>query len=426
MAKSYRAGNANERKKNGTWILVDKPADQHIIGVKWIYKIKLNADGTVNKFKAKLVVKGYSQIYGIDYCETFAPVARHDTIRLLSALIAREGWKILYLDVRSAFLNGYLCEDIYIQQLEGFIKPEGFVRSPNEPTVYLYKSAETAVVIISLYIDDLLITGLDDTTVTECKSKLMAEFEMTDLGEMHYFLGMQFIQHSTFICIHQGKYAIELLKRFYMKNSKAVETPLAANCKLSKDDGALEVATSNYKSIIESLLYLTASRPDLMSPASLLSNDWARSLNDSRSTEGYCFSFGTVIFSWNSKKQEMVAQSSAAVAANQAMWIKKILGDLGFEQKIGTPLMIDNKSAISIAKNPVHHGRTKHVKVKFHFIRDAVKDDEIVVIHCGTNDQVADVFTKFLTLRALLGVCKRNTKENSGLSSLYFFQNYIV
>ncbi|EOY27180.1 Cysteine-rich RLK (RECEPTOR-like protein kinase) 8 [Theobroma cacao] len=369
-------------EKNGTWILVDKPVDQHIIGVKWIYKTKLNADGIVNKFKARLVVKGYSQIYGIDYCETFAPIARHDTIRLLSALAAREGWKILHLYVKSTFLNGYVSEDIYIQKPEGFIKPgterkvyklvkalyglkqaprawydrfdpfliaEGFVRSLNEHTLYVYKSAKTVVVIISLYVYDLLIIGLDDTAVTECKSKLIAEFEMTDLGEMHYSLGMQFIQHSEFICIHQGKYATELLKRFHMENSKAVETPLAANCKLRMMELLrlqllnTEIHFSTAKRVLRyvkgTVNYgLKFEKKDSGNMIGYCDSDWARSLDDARSARGYCFSFGSAIFSWNSKKQEVVAQFSteskyilAATIANQAIWIRKILGDLGFE-----------------------------------------------------------------------------------------------
>ena len=109
--------------KNGTWELVDRPKNQKIIGVKWVFRIKYNSDGSVNKLKARLVVKGYSQEYGVDFSNTFAPVARHDTIRLLVALAAKMGWKIHYLDVKSTFLNGVLEEDIYVEQPEGFQVP---------------------------------------------------------------------------------------------------------------------------------------------------------------------------------------------------------------------------------------------------------------------------------------------------------------
>ncbi|EOY10777.1 Cysteine-rich RLK (RECEPTOR-like protein kinase) 8 [Theobroma cacao] len=106
--------------KNGTWTLVDKPVEKNVIGVKWIYRTKLNSDGSINKYKAKPVVKGYAQVYEADYMETYAPIARHNTIRMLVALVAREEWKLFHLDVKLAFLNGYLTEDIYVDQLEGY------------------------------------------------------------------------------------------------------------------------------------------------------------------------------------------------------------------------------------------------------------------------------------------------------------------
>ncbi|EOY04259.1 Cysteine-rich RLK (RECEPTOR-like protein kinase) 8 isoform 4 [Theobroma cacao] len=153
-------------------------------------------------------------------------------------------------------------------------------------------------------------------------------------------------------------------------------------------------------------------------------NDWAEDTDDSKSTRGYCFSFGSGIFSWNSKKQEVVAQSSAeveyiaaAAATNHAIWLRKVLQDLGFEQVKGTILFIDNKSAISIAQNPVQYGRTKHIKVKYHAIRDAIKYEKIEVKHCGTDIQLADIFTKslgkdkFMFLRSELRICSLNTKE---------------
>ena len=107
-------------EKNDTWELVDRPQHRKVIGVKWVYRTKLNADGSVNKYKARLVVKGYSQVFGVDFSETFAPVARLDTIRMLLALTAQKGWKTYQLDVKSAFLNGYLQEEIYVEQPKGF------------------------------------------------------------------------------------------------------------------------------------------------------------------------------------------------------------------------------------------------------------------------------------------------------------------
>jgi hypothetical protein len=122
-------------KKNKTWELVDRPKDRKIIGVKWVFRTKLNADGSINKHKARLVVKGYAQVFGVDYSDTFAPVARLDTIRLVLAIAAQNRWNVFQLDVKSAFLNGILQEEIYVEQ------PEGFMEQGEEEKVYLLKKA---------------------------------------------------------------------------------------------------------------------------------------------------------------------------------------------------------------------------------------------------------------------------------------------
>ncbi|RVX04494.1 Retrovirus-related Pol polyprotein from transposon RE1 [Vitis vinifera] len=422
-------------KKNGTWELVDRPKNQKIIGVKWVFRIKYNSDGSVNKLKARLVVKGYSQEYGVDFSNTFAPVARHDTIRLLVALATKMGWKIHHLDVKSAFLNGVLEEDIYVEQ------PEGFQVSGCEDKVYklhkaLYglKQAPRA--------DDLLVTGCNSKILKQFMVQMESEFEMFNLGEMKYFLGMEIHQCEAGIFISQQKYALKVLKKFHMERSKFVATPLVVNEKLSKNEVNIKADASIYRSLIGSLLYLSATRPDLMFSASLLSrfmnspskihfgvakrvlSDWAGSLDDSKSTSGYAFSFGSGVFSWNSKKQEVVAQSSAeaeyisvAAATNQAIWLRKLLTDLGQNQADATVIWVDNKSAIAIAKNPVQHGRTKHINVKFHAIREAEKNGEVNLVHCCSENQIADILTKALSkakfeeLRSRLGVSKKILKE---------------
>ncbi|PKI70590.1 hypothetical protein CRG98_009095 [Punica granatum] len=257
-------------EKNDTWELVDRPQDRKVIGVKWVYRTKLNPDGSVNKNKARLVVKGYAQVWGVDYSETFAPVARLDTIRLLLAIAAQMEWIVFQLDVKSAFLNGSLEEEIFVEQLEGFslknhedkvyvlkkalyglkqaprawysrmddyLQSLGFKRSLSEFTLYT-KKAKEGVVIVSLYVDDLLVTGSDKNQVELLKKDLMKVFEMTDLGKMAYFLGMEIQQTEKGIFVCQKKYLKEILKRFGMEECKSIGTPMNLKEKLQKNDGA--------------------------------------------------------------------------------------------------------------------------------------------------------------------------------------------
>ncbi|KAJ4719034.1 Retrovirus-related Pol polyprotein from transposon TNT 1-94 [Melia azedarach] len=338
--------------------------------------------------KARLVVKGYAQQQGIDYGDTFAPVARLDTIKLLIALAAQNRWKIFHLDIKSAFLNGYLKEEIFIEQPEGFkvngeedkvyklnkalyglkqaprawysridefLCASGFRRSCNDATLYIKTSASADTLIISMYVDDLLIIGSRIDDVNDFKQQLYQKFEMTDLGEMKFFLGLQVHQTAEGIFVSQQAYVINMLKKFRMQHCKPTSTPLIVNQKLTKFDGDTKADAFRYRSLVGSLLYLSATRPDIMFATSLLSrfmqnpsqvhfgagrrvlrylkgthdfgiwfkpeaelnlfgyvdSDWAGCIDDGKSTSGYAFSVGSGMFSWCSKKQDVVAQSTA-------------------------------------------------------------------------------------------------------------------
>ncbi|KAB2617076.1 retrovirus-related Pol polyprotein from transposon TNT 1-94 [Pyrus ussuriensis x Pyrus communis] len=302
-----------DAKQNGTWKLVDRPTEKPVIGVKWVYKTKLNLDGSVLKNKARLVAKGYAQKPGLDYNETYAPVTRLDTIRTLIALAAQKSWKLYQLDVKLAFLNGVLQEEC------------GFKKSLSEPTLYIKARGED-ILIVSIYVDDIVYTA------------------------------------------------------------KTVTTPLVATEKLSKDDGSGYASDEMYRSIVGSLLYLTATRPDIIYIKGTLDygleyvkgrkacligfcdSDWGGSLEDRKSTSGYAFSFGSGVFSWASVKQNCVALSnaeaeyiSASEATTQAIWLRFVWEDFGELQTVATPLHCDNTSAIAITKNFVFHQKTKHI-----------------------------------------------------------------
>jgi transposase InsO family protein len=487
-------------EKNNTWELVERPSEKDVIGVKWVYKVKHNSDGSFKRNKARLVVKGYAQQPGIDYDETFAPVARLDTIRALIALAAQKGWLLYQLDVKSAFLNGELKEEVYVEQPQGFIikgeedkvyklrkalyglkqaprawysqidgyfQRHGFLKSKSEPTLYVKHQGNTDILIIALYVDDLVFTGNNAKMIEEFKVEMMKRYEMSDLGLLHHFLGMEVYQDENGVFISQMKYAEKVLKKFRMFGCKCVETPLACNEKLMKDDGEKKIDETLYRSLIGNLLYLTATRPDIMFAASLLSrfmstpshkhfgvgkrvlryimgtlnfgirfeknlevklrgfcdSDWGGCVDDMKSTSGYAFSLGSGVFSWLSKKQQSVAQSSAeaeymsaSIATSQAIWLRRILEDIGEKQGEATPLFCDNKSAIAMAKNPCFHSRTRHIAIKYHFIRDAIEDGEVELNYCKSEEQVADIFTKalptskFQQLRAALGVQEKHIK----------------
>ena len=291
-------------EKNKTWKLVNLPKDKEVIGLKWIYKTKFKEDGSIQKHKARLVAKGYSQQPGIDFNETFAPVARIQTIRTILALAAQLELDVFQLDVKSAFLNGELEEEVYVKQpqgyevkgkedkvyrlqkalyglkqaprawnskIDGYFCQNGFYRSPNEPSLYVKKEGMNDLLVVCLYVDDLIYMGTSMKMVEVFKRKMMENFEMTDLGLMKYFLGIQVKQSKGKIFISQEKYIEDLLKRFQMNECKPVSTPMALNEKLQQTDGAAKVDAKYFRSLVGSLIYLSNTRPDIVHSVSLIS-----------------------------------------------------------------------------------------------------------------------------------------------------------
>ncbi|KAL4032606.1 hypothetical protein IC575_005686 [Cucumis melo] len=439
---------------------------------------------------------GVDPEYGVDYEEIFAPVTRIETIRLILSLAAQNGWKVYQIDVKSAFLNGHLKEEIFVAQplgyvqrgeeekvyklkkalyglkqaprawysrIDSFFLKTGFQRCPYEHALYVKEDKYGKFLIVSLYVDDLLFTGNDKFLCDDFKNSMKKEFEMSDMGLIHYFLRIEVNQNEGEIVISQQKYAHDLLKKFRMENASPCNTPMDANLKLCKDDIGEAGDPSLYRSLVGSLMYLTATRPDILFAVSMLSrfmtnpkrshweagkrvlryilgtinfgiyykkvsesvlfgfcdSDWGGNVDDHKSTSGYVFSMGSGVFSWTSKKQSVVALStteaeyiSLAAAGCQALWLRWMLKELKCTEKCETVLFCDNGSAIALSKNPVFHGRSKHIRIKCHFIRDLVKDGEVIVKYCKTQDQVADIFTKalkfdlFVKFRGKLGVAQ--------------------
>ncbi|KAH9664737.1 Integrase catalytic domain-containing protein [Citrus sinensis] len=417
--------------KNKTWEMVNLPNGKETIGLKWIFKIKYNEDGSVQKYKAWLVAKGYSQLRGVDFTETFAPVARMETIRTVLALAAQIELNVFQLDVKSAFLNGEIEEEVYVEQPKG------------------YEVKGTDFLIVCLYVDDLIYCGTNLKMVEEFKKSMLDEFEMTDLGLMKYFLGIQVKQARGKIFFCQEKYVEDLLKKFHVFKCKPAPTPMGLNEKLKHDEKEEKADARIYRSLVGSLIYLTNSRPDILHSVSVLSrfmndprkshyiaanrilrylqgtkkqgimyekedncklvgftdSDWAGSLDDRKSTAGYLFCLGTNVISWSSRKQKSVTLSSAEAkyiaateSACEAVWLRRILKDLQFNQDAAITIYCDNMSAIALTKNPVFHAKSKHIELCYHYIRDLVSKGEVNMEFISTNEQPADFLTKAIII----------------------------
>ncbi|KAA3463001.1 Integrase, catalytic core [Gossypium australe] len=313
-----------------------------------------------------------------------------DTIRLLITLVAQKGWSIHQMDVKSAFLNDFLKEEIYAKKPQGFAVPRCKIKVYKlHKALYGLKQAPRAC---------------NSELVIVFKDQMQEKFKMSDLGKMTYFLGLEVNQACDAIFIRKKGFATKILRRYSMENCKPVSTPIVQGEKLTSNEDIDKVDETSYRSLVGYLLYLTASRPDIIFVVKLLgysNSDWAGSTKDMKSTLGYFFTLGSSVFCWSSKKQETMAQSSteaeyiaAAAVVNQAIWLRKLLNDLNLKQEAATKIKCDNQSAIAILKNLVFHGRIKHFKIKYHFVREVEQAKEVTLVHCSSQDQLADILTK--------------------------------
>uniref|UniRef100_A0A2N9IFB3 AP2/ERF domain-containing protein n=1 Tax=Fagus sylvatica TaxID=28930 RepID=A0A2N9IFB3_FAGSY len=278
-----------------TWTLVPPHPSQNVVGCKWVYKIKRNSDGTVSRYKARLVAKGFHQQAGIDYDETFSPVVKPTTVRIILTLAAQFQWPLRQLDISNAFLHGFLKEDVHMTQPQGFLDPTkpgyvcklhkslyglkqaprawfdrftthllslGFTASTADPSLFVFHS-KGAMLYLLLYVDDIILTGTSPTLITDLISTLQSTFELKDLGPLHYFLGLQLQYHTSGFTVHQTKYATDLLSRFNMTSCKPSSTPFASSSRLTPTQGHPFSDPTSFRSLVGALQYLTFTRPDL-------------------------------------------------------------------------------------------------------------------------------------------------------------------
>ncbi|GJU68024.1 ribonuclease H-like domain-containing protein [Tanacetum coccineum] len=284
----------NALVKNGTWILVPRPSNVNLVRSMWLFKHKFHADGTLSRYKARLVANGSSQQLGVDFDETFSPVVKPATIRTVLSLVVSRRWPIHQLDVKNAFLNGDLSETVYMHQPPGFVDSRyphhvcllqrslyglkqaprawfqrfagyatraGFSPSRCDSSLFIYTQG-SQVAYLLIYVDDIILTASSSVLLRQIIDSLHKEFDMTDLGALNYFLGISVVRHSTGLFLSQKKYALQLLERAHMVNCNPSRTPVDTDSKLGPDGVPVQDPTL-YRSLAGGLQYLTFTRPDL-------------------------------------------------------------------------------------------------------------------------------------------------------------------
>ena len=472
---------ANAMIKNDTWFESELPKGKKAVTSKWIFTIKYLPDGTIERKKTRLVARGYTQTYGEDYIDTFAPVAKLHTIRIVLSLAVNLEWELWQMDVKNAFLQGELEDEVYMHPppgLEHLVKPgnvlrlkkaiyglkqsprawynklsttlngRGFKKSELDHTLFTL-TTPSGIICLLVYVDDIIITGSDKAGIKATKEFLKSVFEIKDLGEMKYFLGIELCRSKEGLFISQRKYTLDLLKDAGIQGDKTAKMPLEDGYKIPRE-GEVEDSKAFhdpklYRKLVGKLIYLTITRPDICFAVNQVSQhmqvpkehhwrmverlllylngtsslgvwmgcnkstevvgycdaDWAGDRADRRSTTGYCTFIGGNLVTWKSKKQKVVSCSSAEAEyramlklTNELVWIKGILKHLEIIQSTPMTMHCDNQAAIHIATNSVFHERTKHIEVDCHKVRQMIVLGVILPCYTRSEDQLADVFTK--------------------------------
>ena len=475
-------------EKMGTWRLVKRPPGTNVVDTKWVLKIKKNSAGEIDKYKARLVARGFTQIYGVDYYETYAPVARMTSFRLLLAIAARNGWTVDNFDFDSAYLNSKLADDevVYIEQPPGYETKDrddwvmrllkslyglkqgarnwyehlyralmelGFTRSEADHGVF-FKEVGKHIIIFAVHVDDGMVTGSSVALINKFKEDMNAKYSLTDLGAVNWLLGIKITRDlvNKTISLSQHAYIDAIITKFNFDDLKPSSIPMDPSAPLSKSQSPSkheEIAKMRnvpYREAVGSLMYAAmGTRPDIAFATSTVAqfNDnpgWAHweavkriyrylkgtrqlvltyggdqrglvgyvdadgaSQEHRRAISGYVFMVDGGAVSWSSKKQELVTLSTAEAeyvaqthAAKEAIWLRRLLTEIFKSVDTPTTLFSDSKSAIALAQDGHYHARTKHIDIRYHFIRYIIEAGSIKLVYCPTNDMTADTLTKAL------------------------------
>ncbi|GJU38864.1 retrovirus-related pol polyprotein from transposon TNT 1-94, partial [Tanacetum coccineum] len=397
------------------WELVPRPVYVMVIALKWIYKVKLDEYGDVLKNKARLVAKGYRQEEGIDFEESFAPVARIEAIRIFIANAATKNMIIYQMDVKTAFLNGDLQEEVFVSQPEGFEDPDNpthvyrlkkalyglkqaprawydtlskflmannFFKGAVDPTLFTRKSGKH-ILLVQIYVDDIIFASTDHNACHIFSKEMSSKFQMSMMGQMSFFLGLQVSQSPGGIFINQAKYALEILKKYGMDLTDPVDTPMVDRLKLDEElKGILAKPTKKH---LEAIKRVFRYQKGTINMGLWYPKDNAMSLTAYADADhAGCQDLR--------RKAKYIAMSGCYA---QILWMRSQLKDYGFEfNKIH--LYCDNKSAIALCCNNVQHSRSKHIDIRHHFIREQVENRVVELYFVESNYQYADILTKAL------------------------------
>ncbi|KAJ9562394.1 hypothetical protein OSB04_007554 [Centaurea solstitialis] len=340
--------------------------------------------------------------------------------------------------LRKALYGLHQAPRAWYDTLSSYLLENNFQRGVIDKTLFI-KKTKTDMLLVQIYVDDIIFGSTKDSMCKEFEDLMHKKFKMSSMGELTFFLGLQVKQKTDGIFINQSKYVASMLQKFGMNDAKPASTPMETHKHLTADDDGEEVDVHHYRSMIGSLMYLTASRPDIMFVVCVCARFQVRPKEshlhavkrifkylkgqprlglwypnnssfdlvaytdtnlDRKSTSGGCQFLGGRLVSWQCKKQTTVSQSTteaeyiaASQCCSQVLWIQNQMQDYGLSF-LQTPIYIDNNSAISIVNNPVKHSKTKHIEIKYHFIRDSNEKKLIQVLKVHTDDQYADLFTK--------------------------------
>jgi hypothetical protein len=468
----------------------------NVTGCKWVLKKKYNSDGSVAKYKARLVCKGFTQMEGIDYHETFAPTLKMKSLRIMLTIAAVFDYEMKHLDVPTAFLNATLKEVVYMAQPPGqqagganiviklvraiygtkqashewseelsrFVEEDlGFTRCKSDTCLFVKKSRSGRVIILGVFVDDLLpeFHAEDRSEWNEYQKRLVDKYGVKDIGDAAWTLGMEIVRDRAkrSILLTHKLYQKNMLHRYGMDESASNKTPAEVEKLSLKDCPATieeegEIDRSEYMAMVGSLMYLAVTtRPDIgfsvsqlarymqnpgkkhvvaakrvmryirgtpnhglrfagqqspngertMKIQALCDADWGGELDERKSRSGYLIYVNGCLVSYSSKLQKTVSLSSAeaeyfaiSVATQEIIWIHQVLTEVTMGTvPVDTPvLQCDNRAAIAISSDDIHHERTKHIDIRHHFIREEVKQRRLVIEWIGTKEQIADIMTK--------------------------------